>query len=251
MSAPVICYPYSFLERPEDRSFLIELGIANVPGDTARLMLYRIWADFATGGSDRRVLASPENLGKDRLVRVLESFCGWSGEPGLLVRMGVESGFLQIERGGDITMLVCHGFFPINSAWTRGGNSFQKRGAYTRIKNKQASLADAEASKREELWQRTGTTAFSEFNDDERKSALRFIIRICRALGLKIPADSVLAAGPFRMAAECLRASSEKEIDDTLLWLISKRQSPDISDRLDVILRGWSELMKKAASEIS
>ena len=251
MSVPVICYPYSFLERPEDRSFLIELSLEGVAPDSARLMLYRIWADFATGGSDRRVLAEVEDIGKDRLVRVLESFCGWKGESGSLVRMALASGFLKMEHVGESSVLVCCGFFPINSAWTRGGNSIQKRGAYTRIRNKQSDLADKEASEREELWKRNGSVAFSEFTEEERKSSLRFIIRICRALGMKMPADSILSAGPFRMASEVLRVSSQKEIDDTLLWLISKRQSPDVSDRLDVILREWKEMSKKAELEIT
>ena len=34
----VICYPSSFLERPEDRSFLIELSFAKIPAASATVL---------------------------------------------------------------------------------------------------------------------------------------------------------------------------------------------------------------------
>lgn len=249
MSANIV-YPISFLERPEDRSFLVELKHAGVHPDTAKLLLYRIWADFATGGSDRRAIHE-SNIAKDRQVRVLEAFCDWQGESGLLVRMAVESGFLRIEIGPKGGMLVCAGFYPINSAWSAKGRSFQKKGAYTRVLNRHASMADEEAGKREELWKRTGGGIFHEVPESTRREAMRFIIRVCRTLGMDVPGDVVLHAGPFRMAIEHLQSTPEPKINDTLLWLLSRRGSPEIPDRLDAVLREWPEYVRRSAEELA
>ena len=247
MSA-VICYPQAFLERPEDRSLLVELAIAEVPEDSAKLILYRIWADFATSGSDRRVI-DEERLDDDRQVRVLEAFCGWKGAPGRLVRLAAETGFLKIEGSENGTMLICKDFFPINSAWSSKGRSFQKKGAFTRVMRKHLEAAETDAVQREELWSRTGAAAFLDIPEASRKDALRFIYRICRALGIQVPSDEVLRAGPFRQAIDCQRDTPAKVIDDTLIWLISRRKSPDIPDRIDAILRAWPDYVKQAAAE--
>lgn len=250
MSEAVICYPQSFLERPEDRSFLMELEMAGVSNDASRLVLYRIWADFATSGTDRRSV-NDEDLAGDRAVRVLEAFCDWRGEPGALVRMAVETGFLKIEPSATGPMLICKDFFPNNSAWSSKGRSFQKKGAFTRVMKKHLASAEDDASQREELWKRTGSSIFEEIPGETRAAALRFIYRICRALGRPVDSDEVLSAGPFRQAVDCLRDFSAKEVDDTLVWLISRRKSPDIPERIDAVLRAWPDYVKQSAAEIA
>lgn len=251
MSVPTICFPVSFLERPEDRSFLIEMSFAEVPADTAKLTLYRIWHDFATGGSDRRVV-NPENLPEDRQVRVLESFCGWTGTAGKLVRMGIDSGFLKIDGTAESGhSLVCCGFYPINSAWKKKGTSMQQLGAYTRVLKRDDKIAEADLTQREELWSRTGGGIFTTVPEHERRDAMKFIYRICRSRGIDVPSDAVLSAGPFRAAVECLEAQTpEKKVNNALIWIISQRSSPDLPERLDALLREWPEILKKSAEEM-
>ena len=243
----VICYPSSFLERPEDRSFLIELSFAKIPKDTARLILYRIWADFATGGSDRRKIDA-EKLEDDRQVLVLENFCEWAGRAGDLVRMAIGSGFLAVERGESATMLVCKGFYPTNSAWNAKGRGFQKRGGLSRVLKVHGEKADGDVEDMEKLWARTGNP-FADVHSDTLLEATRLIFRICRTLSLKNPSSAELQSGIMRMALELVQASEESQIKETLLWLLSRRKEPDMPDRLDAILRAWPSYVDKAKNE--
>jgi len=246
----VVSYPQSFLHRPEDRSFLLELSAAGIQAAESKLMLYRVWADYATGGSDRRPV-DPEALATDRQVRVLESFCEWQGGPGEMVRLAVMAGFLRMEpapSGGHA--LICSGFYPINSNWNAKGNSFQRRGAYTRILGADLKKSLQSAQEREELWSRSGGGVFKEVPADTRREALVFINRVCRALKMPFPADSVLSAGIFPLAIDCINTCSGKSIDSTLMWLLSNRAAQTVPDRLDAILREWPEFTKKAADEM-
>jgi hypothetical protein len=247
----VVSYPQSFLHRPEDRSFLMELSAAGLSAAESCCILYRIWADFSTGGSDRRPVDA-ENLAADRQVRVLESFCEWKGVPGEMVRLAVMSGFLRVEpapAGGSL--LVCNGFYPINSNWNAKGNSFQRRGAYTRILGADLKKSLQSAQEREELWSRTGGGVFKDLPAETRREALVFINRVCRALKMTVPADSVLStAGLFSLAVTCIQSHSVKSIDNTLMWLLSNRTGQAVPDRLDAILRDWPALTQKAAEEM-
>ena len=248
MSA-AICYPMSFLERPEDRSLLGELGSAGVSAEVARLTLYLIWKDFATGGGDRRKIAEGQLAG-DRQVRVLESYCGWKGGEGELVRMAIDSGFLSLGTEGEDRFLVCTGFFPLNSAFSGKGTGFQRRGGLTRALRSQDKRAGEEAKKHNDLLSRSSVPGFSDVPAEDREQALTFIHRVCRARAINVPSDGLLAGGVFRMAVECARATSPEDAQNTLIWILSKRNSPDLSNRLDALLREWPTLVKRAAEEM-
>lgn len=242
-----ICYPSSFLERPEDRSFLIELNFASVAKDAAKLILYRIWADFATGGSDRRQILA-EDLQNDRQVRVLENFCEWTGTPGDLVRMAIGAGFLVVEHSELGAMLVCKGFYPTNSAWNAKGRGFQKRGGLSRVLKVHGEKAEGDVEDMEKLWAKTGNP-FPEVDPDTRLEASRLIFRICRTLNLKTPTTTELQSGIMRMAIELVLAADEPQIKETLLWMLSRRNEPDMPKRLDVVLREWPSHAAKAKNE--
>jgi hypothetical protein len=249
MNEAVICYPRSFLERPEDRRFLMELKHLEAPEDSARLYLYRLWADYATGGSDRREITHPEaEIGKDGAVRLLEDFCGWVGVSGDLVRAALAAGFLSIDSRDGKRALVCTGFFPINSAWCRDGKSMQKKGGLARAAQNQKRATERDAAARETLWLRRN----DEFDvtPEQRGAALRFVMRLCRAVNLATPDDEALRAGPFRKAAEILDRADEATVERTLLWLISNRSEPDIPQRIDQLLRGWDTFVSRAQSEM-
>lgn len=245
-----VAYPTSFLERPEDRSFLIELELARVPKDAARLILYRIWSDFATGGSDRRKI-EVENLAEDRQVRVLENYCEWTGEPGDLVRMAIAAGFLTLIDGDSGKYLVCAGFYPINSAFNAKGRSFQRRGGLSRVLNAQSQAAQGDADDFEKLWERTGNP-FQDVPPEICRRAILLISNITRALGLKNPTNEELKTGIMRMAIENVQSTDEKAVSETLLWILSRRKDPDmVNARLDTILRTFPAHVASAASEMS
>jgi hypothetical protein len=251
MSVPsVICYPYAFLERPEDRSLLFELTHAGLSEDQAKLILYRIWAEFATGGSDRRRLES-EDMAAERQVRMMEAFCHWSGGPGELVRLAVLSGFLRIDRTDDGVSLICVGFYPINSAWSKDGRSFQRSGGLSRSLTKKKEKVDQDAGKREELWERTQADPFPDVAPEVRREALRFAMLLCRAVGFPYPTDGELAAGVMRMAIETVTSCDEAQRRETMLWITGRRKEQDMPTRLDAILREWPSFVAKAAGEMN
>lgn len=246
----VICYPTSFLERNTDRSFLIELGVAGVSKPEAKLILYRIWADYGTSGSDRRPV-NPGDLSNDRQVLIIEQFCDWSGRRGDLVRMAIESGFLKLESGDGGAVLVCDGFYPINSAWSSTGRSFQRRGAYSKVLKKQQEEAVEMVKRQEELFQRTASSHFTGMSAEERTAGRMLITGICRALGVNTPKDDVLDAGPMRMAVEIVKERDDAQVREVLLWMLSQRKSGTIPvDRIDAVLREWPEYVRKVRSEM-
>jgi hypothetical protein len=250
-SEAVICYPAAFLERPEDRRCLLELAATGCPREAASLMLYRIWADYSTGRSDRRVVRSSlAELASDPEARLMEGFCGWTGAPGGLVIAAVSSGFLRHEERDGVKWLVCHGFFPINSTWCRDGKSFQKRGGLSRSLQKQANAVDREAREVETLWDKTGHAEVDGLTAAARGDALRLCMRICRAMDMPRPTDAEMKSGCLRLAKDILAHGSES-INETLLWLIGNRTSPEIPRRLDQILRDWDRFLEKAKREMA
>jgi hypothetical protein len=107
------------------------------------------------------------------------------------------------------------------------------------------------AEEREELWNRTGGGAFASIPAEARREALVFMNRVCRALRMPVPADSVLAAsGAFDLALACLRDHDAKAIDSTLMWLLANRNGQDVPDRLDAVLREWASFSAKALEDI-
>lgn len=247
----VICYPAAFLERPEDRRCLLELEAIDCPREAACLILYRIWADYSTGRSDRRVVQSSiADLASDPEARLMEGFCGWEGLAGTLIIAALNSGFLRYEERDGVKWLVCHGFFPINSPWCRDGKSFQKRGGLSRSLQKQANAVDREAQEVETLWDKTGQAEVDGLTAAARGDALRFCMRVSRAMDMPRPTDAEMKSGCLRLAKDILAHGSES-INETLLWLIGNRTSQEIPRRLDQILRDWDRLLEKAKSEMA
>jgi hypothetical protein len=247
----VVSYPHSFLSRPEDRAFLLEMNEAGIGHDRSCLICYRMWVDFSTGGSDRRALEA-ELLEEDRAVRVLESFLGWDGKPGALVRMAISSGFLREERmPGGKAVLICSGFYPINSNWSAKGNAFQRKGALTRVLSDDLKRAEQSVAAQEEIWGRTGGGAFAAIPAEERRAGFVFMNRVCRALRMNVPAEGVLASsGALDLALRVLREHDAKQIDATLMWLLANRQGQKVPDRLDAVLREWQDFANQASAEM-
>jgi hypothetical protein len=232
---------------------LMELDSCGVKGADAKLLLYRLWADFATGGSDRRPVATgTADLASDMAVRMIESFCGWEGNGGDLILACIAANFLAFDPapdGGSGGHLICTGFFPINSAWCRSGKSMQKKGGWARAAQRQVITADREAGERMELWKRTGAS-FGDMSASDRGEALRFVLRVCRAMNVATPTDDELRAGPLRLASEIIARTSAARLNDIFVWIIGNRSAQGIPTRLDLILRDWEAIEKRALSEM-
>jgi hypothetical protein len=231
----------------------MELDACGVNGADAKILLYRLWVDFATGGSDRRPVSRASNeLASDMAVRMIESFCGWQGNTGDLILAALASGFFTFDPsadGGSGGHLICTGFFPINSAWCRSGKSMQKKGGWARAAQRQVIAADRDAGARTELWNRTNAN-FGDMTAAERGEALRFVLRLCRAMNLATPTDDELRAGPLRLASAIISRTSADRLNDIFVWIVGNRGAQGIPNRLDLILRDWDDIEKRALSEM-
>ena len=248
-AAAVVSFPQSFLQRPEDRLFMACLIATGVDAGLAELMLYRVWRDFGSGGSDRRALNLKGGLEADPQVKLLAQSAGYAGDPGDFVQRGLNSGFFVlegIEVGSPI--LICKDFFPINSAWSVSGKSIQKKGAYTKARNRQAEEAKEAARKQLEVWERTSPSDLSGIDAEQRKNGIILV----RALDLKLPSDPELRAGPLTAAAAIVESTPVKSIDDTLLWLLSqaKDATANIPRNLKDLLAAWPSLVDQAGREM-
>jgi hypothetical protein len=215
-------------------------------------MLYRVWRDFGSGGTDRRGLRlagedpAGAALGADPQVRLLASSSGFTGEPGKFAALAIESGFLALDQAADGSrQLVCAGFYPINAP--SGGAGSRSRGAFERSRRNQRQKAEDSSESHLKLWNRTGVA--SALTDGQQKQAMVFLYSIARALHpMAMPADETLQrpGGLLEKAWALIQAHPEAEIDSTLRWLIAMRKDPRVKRDFGVLLGTWPELAASA-----
>ncbi len=244
-------YPSNFATRPCDRDLLSRLEEAGCPPTFSELMLYRIWQDFASGGSDRRLLQTEDAGSGDRTIALLEKFCGWhetDQPPGLLVSLAIGADFLAVEPATDGSYLVCRDFYPINSKFSSGGKSMQRKGALTRVLTRELESADKQAAEHLQLWERNTASNFELGTPEQREQALLFLHAVCNSAGKSMPADSALRGGLFNAALKCLDTPPAAR-KDTLLYLISLRKDQSLPADVAAILHTWPALVAKAKCE--
>ena len=244
-------YPPNFSQRPCDRDLLSRLEESGCAPTFAELMLYRIWQDFASGGSDRRLLQTESASVGDRTVELLEKFCGWpeSGQPGgLLVSLAVAADFLALDPGADGSYLVCRDFYPINSKFSAGGKSIQRKGALTRVLTRELEAAEQQTADHLLLWERNTASNFELGTPDQREQVLLFLHAVCNSTKKPMPADGALRGGLFNAALKCLETPLAVR-KDTLLYLISLRHQPSQPADVATVLHTWPALVAQAKSE--
>lgn len=251
MSEPTISYPRNFLERPEDRAFLISFRGQEAKPAQVKFHLYRMWADFATGGGDTRLVSSgTECLSSDPAALMIEEFCQWEGDPGDLVSRCLKSGFLSYEpreSGGGV--LRCTGFMQANQASFGKLGSMQKAGGHARGRQRQKAAAERETKEMLELWKRNGTESPDGMTAPQAEQSVLFILRVCRAMNWKKPSMDEMRSGSMRMAGEILVKSSSERLEKVVLWLIANRNAMDMPTRLDQLLRVWDGIEKRALED--
>lgn len=241
----LVCYPKIFLERPEDRDFITELVALGVPAAEAKLLLYRIWADFAIGGSERRGLGV-DDAGQRRAIRSIEEYVGWSGTHGELVATAVSVGFLKRDEGSGVPVLICVGFKECNAG---KGRSMQSAGGKATAIVKHAKAAAAAAEERLELWNRTTPRNLEGVPMEKRKRGLVLMLRVCRVLSLKDPGDVVLVDGTLAAILAILDQHSEDAVERTIKWLYGNRTDESIPDQLHAVFAKWNEFTVRAEAE--
>lgn len=241
MSA-VVSYPMVFLMRPCDEALIHELSARGVPAESASLMCFLAWRHFAMGGSGRIQLPDGGDPCSSPRALSVERACGWSGASGEFVRVALACGFFAMESSVTGASLVCCGFQEVN----RGkAQSIQRSGALAKALKAHLREAEVAIQQKEELWSRTGGGAFEGLPPERRRSAMVFLMRVCRALSRSLPSDAVLSNGTIHMAAKCLEDYGDS-VDATLFWVFDNRTVIDLPDRLDDIIREWPEYTRRA-----
>lgn len=238
MSAAV-AYPSDFLSRPCDRQLTAVLCAEHaLSRPHAEWLLYRMWADFATGGGARRRFVAREGGGCPVEYLVIEEFCRWSGGEGELVRAAVDAGFLRLDEGQE-SALVAVGYEEANRM---AGSSVQRKGGHARAESAHRRRALEEAVQMGPLYE--GAKPPSEVRSlKEREMTNALGIRIYRALGLpekdRPRLDPDLPVQLFELAVEVVRHWPEKVISDRLRELLASRGKADSPGRVDAVLRRW------------
>lgn len=251
-----IAFPQSFLERPEDRFLRGALrDCEGISEHQADLILYRIWADFATGGADRRPFGKEQ---RERQSNLIAQFCGLDCGQVPVVQLAIDAGFLFIETSSSGEFLVCKDFHQFNSPYLAAGKTpSTRKGAYIRAEAVQRKKARVAADEHLLLWGRTGVRSDGIDRIDTEK-AVYFLHRLSRALHpLTMPADQILRrpGGVLEAAARILRSATDagesNDVDLTVQWLVSRRRDPSVNKDFPWLLQHWPELVAKAKAEFA
>lgn len=245
MNPTSVTYPLTFLLRPCDDALRHELAASGISEESAKLMLFLVWQNFAIGGSHRREVSADGPLSADQKALSIERACGWPGKSGAFLDLAVSCGFLAVESGAGTRYLSCHGFQEFNRGKAK---SIQRHGGLVRALKSHLREAEKFIDDKEELWRRTGGGAFEGLSPDRRRSAMVFLMRICRALSKTLPSDAVLSNGTIHLAAKCVEDHADS-IEKTLLWVFDHRTEIQIPERLDEIVRAWPDYARKAAED--
>lgn len=213
------------------------------------MILYRIWADFATAQEPRRKVEAASGGGVPTEYKILESFVQWDGEAGVLVAQAIEAGVLALEPepDGSGQALVAVGYEDANR---KLASNMRSAGGFARAARLHAKSSRGEVDR-----------AKAEHGDcpppinvtpQVRDRANELGVNVWRALGLgrehRPPLEPDLPYQLFCDAVDVVGSRSGERIEKTLRWLISSRNSPDVPKRVDMILAEWDrfEALAKA-----
>lgn len=248
--SPSISIPLLFLDRPEDRGFVM-LAIerhSSMTHDFARLCLFRIWRDFAMQGSRiRTVPMDTAERSTHVTVRVLEEVCDWQqngGKKGSLVELAIESGFLKLVPCGDgVGNLV-----PLDFAAMQGGvvavnqqPAYLKGGSAT-ARAAAGKFADRSTEEALDLFRANKNPILSNLSEDRVRVATRLIFQVSRIMGWQQPKSEHWTEELIGKADQLISNTPDSSIQETLAWLSSARHSDEIPGRIDILLDGWKKL---------
>lgn len=213
---------------------------------------YRIWADYSTGGSDRRRLGEPLVDGvpnhADNQVLILEEFCDWDGQRGGLIAAAVKSGFLVVSESGDTADLVCKDFYPMNN---QSKVSIQKKGGWKAAINNYRKQADVLSGDQLKIFDATGHgVSEMEVTDQNKKDAVTMVMIVVRIMKLDELASNDWTVELMETACQIVLRYTNVEREKTFMWLLANRDEPGIPLRVDLILKRFNEYAEKARTEL-
>lgn len=240
--------PLGFGERPCDR--LLSASLSLPPESSLGLML-RVWRDFAIARDDRRsVPRDPEARASSAAVRIIESFIGWTGEPGAFVAAGVAAGFFTLLPIDEVNcQLVLVDFFPAN----RSGAldlSASRLGGTAKSVNSAIRKAKAGADEQLDFLRQSGHDLLRGRAEKDVSAGLLFIHQLCNVLKQPVPQAKEWKEELLVKALDVKSGHDAAAIDRTFRWLVLHRGSQEIPDRIDFVLNAFPDFAARAAREI-
>lgn len=212
----------------------------------ARALLFLMWHNF---GVDREgkleVQAERSGWAEDDSVGILESFVGWSGEPGRLVGFAVDCGFLEVVPAGEgKARLVASGFSEVNRR-PLGGASLSMLGGLNKARNRAEKEAERGAQKQMDLFKANDDPILKEYDPGRLQSAIVLIRQAARILRRVEPSDGSFLAQLVPKALAAMDAWGEEK-DLVLSWLGHARDDDSLPGRMDLLLDAHEDLRRRA-----
>lgn len=240
----------------------------------AVLYTFRLWCDYGRAGTDWRPLGLPmdadwrmTDFKRFPLAGVLENYCGWKGEAGVLIHILIAAGVLVVEQRGGASHhspitdhrspsdrlhgLTLTGFARFNEHLLPGYRSQWQKGGHATAARKHRDQLVIAAAQQQKMFEQERVTLFDEKappSKDESQAAILLVMQLDTACGRSLrttreyTADKTLMAEALRRA----RTYTRPEIDLALRYLDSERLNPAVPKDSTIILRDFEAILEQA-----
>ena len=238
---------------PADSS---EFAVAAAQDQAKRAALFfvRIWTDWARAGVEWRPLESswPEkevDWTREPLTHIIESYCGWDGPLGEMMRRCVMAGVLELKRHGELLGVVARDFWRYNEHLSPGYRTMQSRGG----RAKAAAAADRQlevaAGQQVRMLPLDFTAKAGDVKptEEEQRRAVGLIMRVDRACGHVMRATSEYSQEMVGCAIAVIRQHDAAAVTAVERYLHRHRENPAVVKVTEQIIGRFDEYLREAA----
>jgi hypothetical protein len=263
VTPPVLHIPIDFERRENVRRFRRAQG----NNDLAIVMLFRMWVDWATAGSEIRKIRDLPAEGEikwdeQEITYIVEEFCGWGGKAGALIRSALDCGVLSVvkrefEPGKSAEYLVLNDFWQFNQHFASSYKTIQQKGALARNVKRSAENIAESASRRVDIMADRGAQFALDLDSkpttEEVKRCVTLIMLIDRACnrGLRDQREFTKNESLMNSALQVVRKYSQDDVNAVYKYIIEHRDNPRLGKIPERIIERFSEHLGKAKSDAS
>lgn len=204
----------------------------------------KIWRAFRRPLVDGAVMAKGECAAEETL-QLIELGVGWRGESGALASIAFESGYLRLEKRGDVAGVALAGFGEINPHFDPSYKSMQQRGAAASAEAKRKKHDGVQARQQRELIERQQSLPF-DASKEELESALALIMQLDRIAARKPRLTKEYDSATIEKAVHVRRNYTPERVDNLLAWLLHKREDVSVVQGAEQVLSAWAEYVSRS-----
>jgi|GEM_PF-4387386 len=242
-SSPSFSLPVIFGTRQVDRLFQrLLLARLSLAADSAFGIMVRLWQNFAVDPDSEWIVPEDQDgWSTQPPVLLIEEFCHFEGEPGKLVRAGVDSGFLVVAPVDVGRVRIRAKGFDEQNRRAPDAASLGSLGGIARARKHAAKHARTVADEALELFERRGDDLL-KMGPQKIHEGLVIITQITRILRWPEKTDPVFLSKVVPLAIQ-VRGQFGAEFEDFLGWLHSNRDCEELPARVDLLLEKAEELL--------